>query len=166
MRSDWKDGARTRAVVVSPEAQGRYRVRIDDGEIVLHAEPLGDGRWRLTGEGTDCVAEVTASGARRFVNVNGMDFVLERLSGDRKRAKSADAGSLEAPMPGVVTRVMVAVGEAVVKGQPLVAVEAMKMEHVVRSPRDGTIKKLPVAAGQMVQGGATLVELEASGVVA
>jgi biotin carboxyl carrier protein len=63
-------------------------------------------------------------------------------------------------MPGVVTRVMVAVGDEVAKGQPLLALEAMKMEHVIRSPRAGRIARLGARAGEMVAGGATLVELE------
>ena len=61
------------------------------------------------------------------------------------------AGALVAPMPGTVVRVAVAVGEAVVAGQPLIWLEAMKMEHVVHAPAAGTVTELPVAgraAGQ------------------
>jgi 3-methylcrotonyl-CoA carboxylase alpha subunit len=67
-------------------------------------------------------------------------------------------------MPGVVTRVMVAAGEIVEKGQPLLALEAMKMEHLVRAPRDGTVRSIAATVGQMVSAGVPLVELdEASG---
>ena len=67
---------------------------------------------------------------------------------------------LEAPMPGVVTRVHVAAGETVKQGQPLVAIEAMKMEHVLRAPRDGRVRAVAARTGEMVSGGAPLVELE------
>jgi biotin carboxyl carrier protein len=85
--------------------------------------------------------------------------VLERSTRAARRGAAADGG-LEAPMPGVVSRVMVAAGEAVTKGQPLVAVEAMKMEHLVRAPRDGKVKNVRVKAGEMVSGGVALVEME------
>ena len=63
-------------------------------------------------------------------------------------------------MPGVITKVMVVVGDDVTKGQPLLALEAMKMEHVIRAPRAGRVRSVSASPGQMVQAGATLAELE------
>jgi biotin carboxyl carrier protein len=63
-------------------------------------------------------------------------------------------------MPGLVARVMVAAGDAVTKGQPLVAVEAMKMEHLIRAPRDGKVKAVRAKAGEMTDTGIALVELD------
>jgi 3-methylcrotonyl-CoA carboxylase alpha subunit len=63
-------------------------------------------------------------------------------------------------MPGVVTKVMVVVGDEVAKGQPLVAIEAMKMEHQIRAPRAGRVKRVAASPGLMVQSGAVLVELD------
>jgi acetyl/propionyl-CoA carboxylase alpha subunit len=159
MRSFWKDGDRTRTVELEPQGEGRWKVRVDDAEFELTAEPLGNGSVRLTTAGGAVVAEVTAAGNRRFVALDGMDFVLDREAAARKRG-GADTGSLEAPMPGLVTRVMVAEGEDVKQGQPLLALEAMKMEHVLRAPRDGRVKKLAAKAGEMAQGGVALIELE------
>jgi biotin carboxyl carrier protein len=62
-------------------------------------------------------------------------------------------------MNGVVTRVLVEPDDEVTRGQPLVAVEAMKMEHLVRAPRDGRVRAVHASPGAMVQGGTTLVEL-------
>ena len=64
-------------------------------------------------------------------------------------------------MPGRVVAVQVAAGERVAKGQPLLSVEAMKMEHVLSAPFDGVVAELNVQAGQQVAEGATLVRLEA-----
>ncbi|TMQ70811.1 MAG: acetyl-CoA carboxylase biotin carboxyl carrier protein subunit, partial [Candidatus Eisenbacteria bacterium] len=50
--------------------------------------------------------------------------------------------------------------ETVARGQPLLALEAMKMEHVIRAPRDGRIKSIAARAGEMVNGGVPLVELD------
>jgi propionyl-CoA carboxylase alpha chain len=66
------------------------------------------------------------------------------------------AGSLLAPMPGVVTRVGVQVGDEVKQGQPLLWLEAMKMEHTISAPADGMVGELRVQAGQQVEVGAVL----------
>lgn len=160
MRGEWKDGARTRTVEVVAEGAGRYRVTVDGAELTLTAEALEGGRLRIVTPGGVTSAEVTAAGPRRFVRLGNMDFVFERVLGGRKRGGAAAGGGLEAPMPGVVTKVLVAVGEVVRQGQPLVAVEAMKMEHLVRAPRNGKVKALSAKQGELVQGGAVLVELE------
>jgi 3-methylcrotonyl-CoA carboxylase alpha subunit len=86
--------------------------------------------------------------------------VLEREGNRARAAAGGGAGGMEAPMPGVVTKVMVVVGDEVTKGQPLLALEAMKMEHLIRAPREGRVKRVSASPGQMVQAGATLVELE------
>jgi propionyl-CoA carboxylase alpha chain len=69
-------------------------------------------------------------------------------------------GALVAPMPGTVVRVDVTVGAAVTAGQPLVWLEAMKMEHAVHAPAAGTVTSLPVAVGQQVAQGAPLAVVE------
>ena len=73
------------------------------------------------------------------------------------------AGSLLAPTPGSVVRVAVAVGDHVEKGQPLLWLEAMKMEHAVNAPTAGIVAELPVAAGQQVDVGSVLAVVERSG---
>ncbi len=66
------------------------------------------------------------------------------------------AGSLVAPMPGIVIRVGVQVGDEVKQGQPLLWLEAMKMEHTIASPADGIVNEITVEAGQQVEVGAIL----------
>ena len=67
--------------------------------------------------------------------------------------------SLEAPMPGRIAAVRVASGASVSKGDVLVVVEAMKMEHAVRAPKDGAEERVLVSEGQMVGLGDVLVEM-------
>jgi propionyl-CoA carboxylase alpha chain len=69
------------------------------------------------------------------------------------------AGSLVAPMPGTVLRVAVAAGDTVAAGDPLVWLEAMKMEHKITAPVDGVVAELPVSAGRQVEVGAVLAVL-------
>ena len=161
MKSLWKDGERIREVELTPISPGRWRVRVDQSEFELASETMPDGKLRLVGDAGVTVAEVTPEGTRRFVRLGALDFVLEKEGGGRKRAAGgAHDGGMEAPMPGVVTKVMVVVGDEVSKGQPLVALEAMKMEHLIRAPRPGRVKKVAASPGQMVQAGVALVELE------
>jgi propionyl-CoA carboxylase alpha chain len=72
------------------------------------------------------------------------------------------AGSTVAPMPGSILRVLVDVGAEVAAGQPLLAMEAMKMEHQVVSPVAGTVVEVFVQAGQQVDSGQPLVRIESS----
>ena len=72
------------------------------------------------------------------------------------------AGSTVAPMPGSILRVLVDVGDVVVAGQPMLAMEAMKMEHQVVSPVAGTVAELFVKPGQQVDSGQPLVRIESS----
>ena len=78
----------------------------------------------------------------------------------RRPASARGETSVSAPMPGTVIRVEVAPGDEVMTRQPLVVLEAMKMEIPVHSPFDGTVKAVHAAEGDQVAGGALLVELE------
>jgi len=69
-------------------------------------------------------------------------------------------GSLLAPMPGSVLRVGAAVGDTVTAGQPLVWLEAMKMEHTIAAPADGVLAELNVTAGTQVEVGAVLARVD------
>ncbi|MEV7330650.1 biotin carboxylase N-terminal domain-containing protein [Micromonospora sp. NPDC093244] len=70
------------------------------------------------------------------------------------------AGSLLAPLPGAVTRVHVEVGQRVSAGEPLLTLEAMKLEHPVVAPIDGVVAELPVPAGGQVRTGAVLAVID------
>ncbi len=69
-------------------------------------------------------------------------------------------GSLLAPMPGSVVRVGAAAGDSVTSGQPLIWLEAMKMEHTISAPSDGVLAELNVRAGQQVEVGTILARID------
>jgi propionyl-CoA carboxylase alpha chain len=71
-------------------------------------------------------------------------------------ADQVAAGSLIAPMPGAIVRIAVAVGDRVTAGQPVLWLEALKMQHQIIAPLDGVVSELPVAVGQQIDVGTVL----------
>jgi biotin carboxyl carrier protein len=113
----------------------------------------------------------SASASRLEVEIDGWRFVLsvedeqraelrERAGGGVGPASATGPTELRTPIPGRVVSVSAAVGEQVEAGQPLLVVEAMKMQNEVRAPRAGVVRRIDVAGGQSVDGGDLLLVLE------
>ena len=85
-----------------------------------------------------------------------LDDVMARVG-----KQEGSAGRLIAPMPGLVVAVLVAEGDKVVRDQPLIVLEAMKMEHTIKASGAGRVAKLHFAVGQQVTDGAELLTIEA-----
>lgn len=75
-------------------------------------------------------------------------------------ASEAEAGRLTAPMPGKIVALLVAIGQTVAKGDALLIMEAMKMEHTIAAPRAGVVKELRYLIGDQVTDGAQLLTFE------
>jgi len=117
-------------------------------------------RVRLRLNGASHAAAVLRDGPRVTVIAPGDTYafeVVDRLS--PPRADVAGAGRVLAPIPGRIAAVLVAPGAAVVRGQPLVVLEAMKMEITLSAAADGTVAAVRCAAGEMVEEGRELVEV-------
>ncbi len=80
--------------------------------------------------------------------------------GGKRVGRAKPAGSLNAPMPGRVIKVLVEEGDSVEAGDALMVMEAMKMEHAIKAPAPGTVTKLYYAVGDMVEMGKKLAEVE------
>ena len=142
------------------------RVEVDAARIDAHVWSLivsGDEGFRRTYEITftpdpasSQVAVATGS-VSVAVGVNGRGR-------SRRRSESPHAAAgpqrVVAPMPGKIVRVLVQIGDAVRARQPLVVVEAMKMENELRAGRDGTVAEVRAAAGQSVDAGTVLVVVQ------
>jgi 3-methylcrotonyl-CoA carboxylase alpha subunit len=90
----------------------------------------------------------------------GAAFTFTRFADVARAGAGAGDGAILAPMPGRVTAVEVTAGDAVTKGQRLVTLEAMKMEHGLVSPFDGVVAELDAVTGAQVSEGAVLVRVE------
>ncbi|HWM88908.1 MAG TPA: biotin carboxylase N-terminal domain-containing protein [Kofleriaceae bacterium] len=156
-------GWRERGIEVGYRSLGgdRFACRVDGQELTLAVvERSGDELVLEDEAGVRRRLAVTRSGLTHHVCAGGRDFVLvEEPRFPERRAAEAEGG-LSAPMPGRVVRVLVAEGDPCAAGQPLVILEAMKMEHAVKTARAGRVTRLLVREGDPVEAGAVLVALE------
>ena len=83
-------------------------------------------------------------------------------STSRSTRHGVDETAVRSPLPGKIIDLKVKVGDSVSKGQPLLVLEAMKMEHTLSAPADGKVKSVRYAVGEQVPEGAELVEFEAT----
>ena len=159
-------GDEIRLVRVEPVQGGQdyYKVRVDDGPVhTVDTRHLKNGVLHLLVEeiSTDCGVDPTEEGFD--VDVRGARFEATVTDPRRKALRMADTaggGVVRTAMPGRIIRRLVAEGDTVIKGQPLLVVEAMKMENEIKSPRDGVLRRFAVAEGELVESKAVLAELE------
>ena len=102
----------------------------------------------------------TPDGATVYVDGGAGSAAFTEVARFPEPGTGAQAGSLVAPTPGTVVRVLTAEGDQVAAGQPLVVLEAMKMEHTVTAPAGGTVTGLRVAAGEQVTAGQVIATVE------
>ena len=164
----WKDGEREVVVIARRLRSGGFRLELPGGACGACVKRLEDGRLSIgLGEETFQAAVV-----RRTVLDGGTDYTLFMKGGSRRLrlvdpldvtqyevTASADA-VIRAPLPGKIIDLKVKVGDRVSKGQVLLVLEAMKMEHSLAAPADGTVKSLRYAVGEQVPEGAELIECE------
>ncbi len=130
---------------------GDAQVRVGEAAPVPASARVVGHDLTVTVDGRTAGWAYARDGLTLWVGRDGSAWALREVP-PRARAVDDDdrRGPLVSPMPGTVTAVHVAVGEAVRAGQPVVTVEAMKMEHVLRAVADGVVSAVLVVAGQTV----------------
>jgi biotin carboxyl carrier protein len=161
-------GGRTRRVEVRRLPADRtgplYEVRVDGGppQVVSAVRPVEDVLSLLV-DGACWEAGLVPREDGFEVELLGVRHEVEVHDPKRKALRMAGGGSagaqVVARMPGRVVRVLVGVGDAVAKGQPLLVLEAMKMENELKAPAAGTVRSVQVAVGDLVETKAVLLEL-------
>ncbi|MFN0071348.1 MAG: acetyl-CoA carboxylase biotin carboxylase subunit [Chloroflexota bacterium] len=113
----------------------------------------------------DVIRILTSDAEQVSIHWQGRTYRLRRTPPPDTRQTSSTAGAgdgtITAPMPGRIVKLHVAQGQPVTAHQAILALEAMKMEHVVSAPHAGIVTRLHVSEGEQVTGGAVLAELEA-----
>jgi biotin carboxyl carrier protein len=114
------------------------------------------------------LVELNREEKKLTIKVNGNDYVVElkdQLDLLLQKLGMSDLATqkindLKAPMPGKVLEILVAVGTAIKKGEPVLILEAMKMENILKATADATIKEIKVHKGDAVEKNAVLVVME------
>ncbi len=147
---------------VVERAGEEFVVRTSEATYRIRLVELEPGVLRVVAEGRTQTVRIARDNTRRFLHLDGwtLEYTVAASGEPGSGAPHAAHEDLTAPMPGGVTQVLVRRGERVTVGQPLVIVEAMKMEHVIRAPRPGRITALRVREGDQVDGGAVVVEID------
>jgi 3-methylcrotonyl-CoA carboxylase alpha subunit len=134
------------------------RFAVDGREYSLEGEALADGRLLLRLDGRAFKARAVRDGSDWHVLREG-DYRRLALAPLAAEDDSAGAGSLAAPMSGKVVKVLTQMGAKVAKGDALLILEAMKMEHTIAAPKDGVVKEIHYGAGEQVPEGAELITM-------
>jgi 3-methylcrotonyl-CoA carboxylase alpha subunit len=156
------DRGEERTVIANPGG-GSWLFQIGEKRIRGSAERRPDGALSIVLDGVHGRVTALAPGPEVMVLLAGEHWRLVEIDPLAiHEGEDPVAGRLTAPMPGRVTQLMVGVGDKVRRGEPLMIIEAMKMEHTVTAPADGTIAAVRFAVGDLVEEGAELISLDTS----
>lgn len=145
------------------------QVLVDGSELPFDIRPIGSGHFHILSNGRSYNAEVISANheTKEFViRINqqihtvhlrdAFDQLLDKMGLNHKG--SSQISAIRAPMPGLIVDVRVRAGDEVKAGDPLIVLEAMKMENVIKSPRDGQVKSVTAQKGQSVEKNQSLIE--------
>lgn len=147
---------------------GPVRVRVDDAWCTVRQAADDALLVRMAGEDGPQHTVLLSPGPRPNHAAIAGDVLAVEVQSAQEAALAAalasaggrgGSGTIKAPMPGRVVRLLVAEGEAVQADAPLLIVEAMKMENEVRTPAAGVVRRLSIAAGDTVEAGQLLCEV-------
>ena len=143
----------TREVRVEPGA-----AVIGDRRVEFLASGAGERIETILVGGEPFPVRIVRDRDRVFVWCAGESFEFRRAGG--RAARAADhPGGLTAPMPGRIRRVVAREGDRVARGDVILILEAMKMEHAIRAVSDGVVARILHSEGQLVDAGAPLAEI-------
>jgi 3-methylcrotonyl-CoA carboxylase alpha subunit len=155
----FRDGAEERLVSARSQA-GSWLLQFGDRAILAEGERRTDAGLSVLLDGVRKQITVLDHRRETAVLLDGESWRFTEVDPLAARAgEDPTAGRLTAPMPGRVTQLMVEPGVSVRRGQPLIVIEAMKMEHTVTAPADGVVEAVRFAPGDLVEEGAELIAL-------
>ena len=154
-----------------PEVKNPLQGKLSKGKFEIEIINKKDSEFLISSGGKKHIARLLAidteskiitlkiDGDRFEVKLTDeYDVLLQSLGMDAASIKKVN--ELKAPMPGVVVDIMVGIGDTVVKDDPLVVLEAMKMENMLKSPSDGVISSINIKKGDTVEKNRVLVNFE------
>jgi len=153
-------------------------VEISGDEIILNGKKISadivkisDGKYHIIHNNASYTAELLTkeeSGKQMTISINGkkqnvtitdeFDILLHKLGMDK--VAGTKINEVKAPMPGLVLKIMITEGQSVKKGDPLLVLEAMKMENIIKSTGEGIVKKILAQPKQAVEKNQVLLVME------
>ena len=162
-RMAFRRGDEDVVVTYAHQRDGAFAVRVGDVEQRVRVHTAGDGRVDLDVDGRRIGAAVVCEKDIWFVHSHHGDLEIVELPRFPLPGAAEFQGGLKAPMPGRVLVTHVKAGDAVEKGQVLLILEAMKMEHRITAPVTGRVEAVHVEAGQQVANRQVLIVLTEAG---
>ncbi len=157
---------------------GSHEVNLEKNTIVLDGNQLDWDAQQVSNKEFSIIADgkvynifidsINKAQKTVVLNVNGevieskiqepIDQVLKNMGIDFSKTQKKEP--IKAPMPGLILKVLVSAGQVLKKGEPVLILEAMKMENVFKAPADAVVKEIHVQAAQAVEKGQILITLE------
>jgi len=144
--------------------------QLNESAVSWDMKALPDGTFSIlaNGKSYNAIIESVDRDAKQMkLKVNGniyelsikepIDQLLQSMGLNISSAKKAD--TIKAPMPGLVLKILVEEGQSIKKGEPVLILEAMKMENVFKAPADAVVKAIKVEERKAVEKGEVLIEL-------
>lgn len=160
------DGRDRSVTVEGPLPDGRFRVTIDGQAHEVDGRAVRPGTWSIQLGGRNYLVDldkrrtgIAASVGASEATLQVEDALHRRLAAAAQPRGQARGETLRAPIAGKVVKVLVAVGDEVAPGAPVIVLEAMKMENEIVSERGGKVTQVAKQAGQAVDTGDLLIEL-------
>jgi len=165
---NFNDGKQRFEVRLRRNENNSYVVVINRGndeeekELQVNAKVLGAGQFQFTLDNIIYKCSVAKNGDIRFIHLGGEDYEIKRVDEtiDEFGGAEEDLGSLSSPMPGRIVKLLVKLGDHVIKGQDLIVIEAMKMENKIAAPFDGTVIKVFFPEGDQIEANVPLIEIK------
>ena len=161
MQIQYEHGQETYALEVQP-GENFFDVTFAENQFKVDVLSSDTHSVRLKINGKNYQVFLAARGDERFLNINGRNHILKKLSA-RKRAgggQAKGAQDLTAPMPGKVLKLMVQNDDLVEEGQALLILEAMKMEYTIKAHCTGKVFGLTLNEGDQVDLGQVLLDID------
>jgi len=160
------DGRDRTVTVEGPQPDGRFRVTIDGEMHDVDGRAIRPGTWSIVIGGKSYLVDldkrrggISASVGASEATLQVEDALHRKLAQAAQPRGKSSGETIRAPIAGKVVKVLVAVGDAVAAGAPVIVLEAMKMENELVAESGGTVTAVHKQAGQAVETGDVLVEI-------
>ena len=143
----------------SQTGAGAYRARVFDSTVTAQVLSSAPDVIRIEIDGVQRAFRIAEAGDELYVHSSLGSLVIKRPSRHPMRHAASEQASANSPMPGKVLKILVETGQKVSAGDPLIILEAMKMEHTMRAALDGVVEAVLVIQGEVIAPGQLLVQI-------